>query len=109
MPSSRIPVYGERALDVVFDFEGIAGGRIRRESLINNTDMDVPSFFGIVAPRRITTLSTSDIILEHLIHTFGDLPQFTKDIAENMNARMRLDLQENRKEEYMSHLGKKEL
>ena len=93
-----MPVYGERAMDLVFDFGGIAGGR--------QDDFDLATFFGQIPPIRITSLSSNAMILEKLKLSFGENEQFGEGIANAMKENMLKDLRENRKEEYMSDLGK---
>ena len=100
-PHHKKPVYGERALDLAFDFSGIGGGRI--ESI--TFDFDIALFFGEKSPIRITTVSSETMIIERLSDLFGENDLFTKDIATAMKATMLNDLRENRKEEYMSNAG----
>ena len=92
-------LYGERALDMAFDFPGIASGHS------GSHDLDVAEFFGLEAPKRISTLASTHMILERLRNLFGENEQFTEEIATNMKAKMIEDLKANRKEEYMSHVG----
>ena len=98
-PHSKKIVYGERSCDLTFDFSGIAGGRLREE------DFDMPKFFGIKPPIRITTLASEKMILERLQELFGEDPQFTIQMANQMKETMIEDLRNNRKEEYMSEVG----
>ena len=92
-------LYGERALDMAFDFPGIASGHMGEHEL------DVAEFFGIEAPMRMSTLASTDMVIEHLQDLFEDNEQFTEEMATNMKAKMIEDLTNNRKEEYMSHVG----
>ena len=57
-PHPKQPVYGDRALDMVFDFSGISGGHV------GESDFDLSNFFGEEAPRRISTLASADMVLE---------------------------------------------
>ena len=57
-PHPKQIVYGERALDVSFDFGGIAGGQVGKE------DFDIAKFFGEKPPVRISTLA-SDAMIHH--------------------------------------------
>ena len=98
-PHPKQPVYGERALDLAFDFGGISGGRQGK------TDFDLAKFFGEKAPRRISTLASPDMVLQRLKNVFGDEKQFTLTIATEMKKVMIDDLHNNRKEEYMSKVG----
>ena len=98
-PHPKQPVYGERALDMAFDFGGISGGHVAK------SDFDLATFFGVEAPRRISTLASAQMIQERLTNLFGDLDIFTHPIAEEMKKVMIDDLTHNRKEEYMSEMG----
>ena len=98
-PHPKQVIYGERALDLVFDFNDIAGGRG------DSDDFDLAVFFGEKPPVRITTLSSPALILERLVTLFGESPQFTEERACRMREVMIDDLKNNRKEEYMSEAG----
>ena len=91
-PHPKQPVYGERAVDLVFGFLGIG-------------DFDLAKFFGVETPNRITTLATTDMIVDRLVNLFGPDPQFNADMAQKMKETMIKDLTANRKEEYMSKVG----
>jgi hypothetical protein len=96
-PHPKQPVYGERALDLVFD--GTMG---------SNPDGEVFSmatFFGEEPPMRMTTLATPRMIVGRLKTLFGENTQFTEELAQRMREVMLEDLHENRKEEYMSKVG----
>ena len=98
-PQPRQCMYGERALDTVFDFGGIAGGRTKRNSF------DLANFFGEVHPIRISTLSSTDMLKQQMINTFGFNAAFTDQLMHSMKKQMIQDLVGNRKEEYMSPVG----
>ena len=98
-PHPKQVVYGDRSLDMSFDFGGIAGGHVAPG------EFDMAKFFGVEAPKRISTLASVSLIRERLIDLFGDNPQFTEDIAMEMHKVMIDDLTNNRKEEYMSSVG----
>ena len=100
-PHHKKPVYGERALDLAFDFSGIGGGRINSLTF----DFDIAEFFGEQAPIRISTLSSEKMIVDRLVDSFGPNDLFSEDIANAMKVTMFNDLRQNRKEEYMSHAG----
>ena len=96
-PHPKQIIYGKRALDLTFDFGGIAGGK---------SGFDLAKFFGVKAPKRITTLATPEMVRDRLVDLFGKNEQFTLDMAKKMLAQMHADLsKENRKEEYMSLVG----
>ena len=98
-PHPKQVVYGARALDLVFDFGGIAGGKV------GDTEFDLANFFGVKAPKRITSLAPPRMIRDLLVETFGEDKQFTDEIARKMKDKIIEDLNENRKEEYMSAVG----
>ena len=98
-PHPKQVIYGDRALDMAFDFGSIAGGTV------GETDFDLAGFFGEEAPVRISTLSSESMILERLVDLFGEEEQFTEEMAKAMKKKMPEDLIENIKEEYMSEVG----
>ena len=98
-PHPKQIVYGERALDVSFDFGGIAGGRVGKG------EFDIAKFFGEKPPVRISTLASESMIVKRLKELFGNNPQFTVKTAKKMKEVMLDDLRNNRKEEYMSAAG----
>ena len=98
-PHPKQPIYGERALDLAFDFGGIAGG------LLSEDEFDMAEFFGEERPVRISTLSDEKLIADRLKDLFGDDAQFTESMAKKMKEKMLEDLNSNRKEEYMSEVG----
>ena len=98
-PHPKQIIYGERALDLAFDFGGIAGGTV------GETDFDLAEFFGEETPVRISTLSSVDMIVERLVDLFDKDPQFTQEMGEKMKKLMLADLAANRKEECMSAAG----
>ena len=75
-PHPKQVVYGERSLDLSFDLDGIAGGRVGVE------EFDMATFFGVKAPQRISTLASTKMIRDRLHELFGDNPQFTEEMAE---------------------------
>ena len=81
-PHIKQPIYGERALDFVFD--------------LNKEEFDLADFFGEKAPVRITTLASEDMILRRLKDQFGDEAQFTLEIAHQMKEVMLEDLRTGR-------------
>ena len=81
-PHIKQPLYGERALDFVFD--------------LNKEEFDLASFFGETAPVRITTLASPEMIRTRLVELYGDDPQFTIEQATKMKELMLEDLRSNR-------------
>ena len=98
-PHQKQVVYGDRALDLSFDFGGIGGGRLA------DGEFDLAAFFGEERPIRISTLASSAMIQQRMINLFGEDEQFTEVMAEQMKTVMLEDLNGNRKEEYMSEAG----
>ncbi len=98
-PYPKHILYGDRALDMAFDFPGIASGHT------GSHDLNVAEFFGLKAPKRMSTLASTDMVLERLRNLFGEDKQFTEEIASQMKSKMIEDLSNNRKEEYMSSVG----
>ena len=95
MPHPKQTVYGERALDLVFDMGGMAGAG----------EFDLAKFYGVEAPNRITTLASPKMIADRMVNLFGPNDQFTEEMAVNMKAVMIKDLTSGRKEEYMTPVG----
>ena len=81
-PPPKQPVYGTRALDMVFD--------------LGKEEFDLAEFFGEKAPVRITTLASPEMIREQLIVLFGEDDDFTIERAVLMKEVMLQDLKENR-------------
>lgn len=99
LPTPKQIVYGARALDLAFDFGGIAGG------IMNETEFDMAQFFGEERPIRLSTLASTQMIVDNLQRSFGDNGDFTLDRAEKMKQVMIEDLRTGRKEEYTSKMG----
>ena len=70
------------------------------------TEDALAAFFGTEAPMRISTLSSERMIVKRLTNLFGENDLFNEDVASEMKRNMIKDLEENRKEEYMSEPGK---
>ena len=70
------------------------------------TEEALAAFFQADAPMRISTLSSERMIVQRLINLFGENHLFNEDVAAEMKRNMIKDLEENRKEEYMSEPGK---
>ena len=98
-PAPKQVIYGGRALDLAFGFGGIAGG------IMNDTEFDMAEFFGEERPIRLSTLASTQMIVDNLKRSFGDNPDFTLDRAEKMKEVMIEDLRKGRKEEYTSKMG----
>ena len=98
-PYPKHILYGERALDMAFDFPGIASGHT------GSNDLNTALFFGMKPPKRMSTLASTHMVLERLRAVFGENDQFTEEIATKMKMKMVEDLTNSRKEEYMSFTG----
>ena len=98
-PAPKQLVYGGRALDLAFGFGGIAGG------ILKETEFDMADFFGEERPIRLSTLASTQMIVDNLKRSYGDNPDFTLDRAEKMKQVMIEDLRKGRKEEYTSKMG----
>ncbi len=96
-PHPKQIIYGKRALDLTFDISGIAGGHVGK------SEFDMAKFFGVTAPKRITTAATPEMIQGRFKALFGD--ELDLEMAREMKTQMTADLKDNRKEEYMSHVG----
>ena len=81
-PPIKQPIYGERALDFVFD--------------MGNDKFNLAEFFGEETPMRISTLATPTMIRDRLVTLFGDDDQFTEEIGRKMLEVMLEDLRNNR-------------
>ena len=66
---------------------------------------DMAKFFGFKAPNRITTLASTDMIIERLENLFGKNEQFNEAMATKMKEQMLVDLRQDIKEEYTSPCG----
>ena len=98
-PPPKQVIYGGRALDLAFGFGGIAGG------IMKEKEFDMAEFFGEERPIRLSTLASTQMIVENLKRSYGDNPDFTLDRAEKMKQVMIEDLRKGRKEEYTSKMG----
>jgi len=109
-PDMRQIVYGPRAIEVVFDFGGIAGGQVvdtNNDGKLDKIDkFDLAEFLGLEkAPIRISTLSSEKLVCERLINLFGSHETFTEETAAAMKQMMLEDLHAGRKEDYTSPIG----
>ena len=91
-PHPKQVLYGERAIDLVISVAGVG-------------NFDLPKFFGVETPNRMTTLATTNMILNKLESEFGKDPQFTEKIAQKMKEQLLSDVRRGRKEEYDSAPG----
>ena len=81
-PYKNQPIYGTRALDMVFD--------------MNPEEFDLADFFGEEAPVRMSTMVSPAMIKEKLERFFGEDPAFTIEVATQMKETIYEDLRNNR-------------
>ena len=86
-PHPKQPVYGERALDMVFGMPNFGHDK---------KAFSMAEFFGE---------KPAQMVVDRLTHLFGENTQFTLDIGRAMLEKMLEDLRGGRKEEYMSKVG----
>lgn len=96
LPHPKQPVYGARALDMVFGMDQFSP---------NEKEFSLAKFFGEEPVMRMTTLASAKMIAKRLQNLFGADPQFTEEMGKKMKEKMLEDLHANRKEEYMSEMG----
>jgi Ca2+-binding EF-hand superfamily protein len=95
-PHPKQPVYGERALDMVFGMPNFAPDK---------KEFSMAEFFGEKPVMRMTTLASPQMVVDRLTNVFGENPAFTLEMGQAMLAKMLEDLRSGRKEEYMSKVG----
>ena len=95
-PHPKQPVYGARALDMVFGMPNFTSDK---------KDFNMATFFGEKPVMRMTTLASPKMVADRLKNLFGEDPQFTEERGQRMLEVMLEDLHANRKEEYMSNVG----
>merc|ERR1712002_1008264 len=96
-PAPRQPIYGPRALDLVFGF--------LFSDPTQQGGFNLAEFFGMKQEVRISNMANADMILMKLKNVFGDNPAFTLDMAAKMKEQMLTNAGEGRKEEYNSTVG----
>lgn len=99
LPAPKQVIYGGRALDLAFDITNIAGG------LIKENEFDMAEFFGEERLIRISSLASTQMIVDNLIRYYVGNSDFTLERAEKMKQVMVEDLRKGRKEEYTSKYG----
>ena len=95
-PHPKQPVYGERALDMVFGMPNFTPDK---------KEFNMAEFFGEKLVMRMTTLASPKMVVDRLKNVFGENPQFTEERGKRMLEVMLEDLHVDRKEEYMSNVG----
>lgn len=101
-PWKKQPIYGERAVDMLFGFIFAAkqGGD---EAFCNG--FDLCAFLGIERPIRISTMAAGEMIMMKLRRKFGYNEQFTKEMGNEMKIQIMENAAAGRKEEYNSNVG----
>ena len=84
---------------MVFDFGGMA------EVDEGVRSFYIAKFFGVEAPKRLSSLASTDMIKDRLVNLYGEDEQYNDEIALKMKQLMITDLTNGRKEEYMSYVG----
>ncbi len=98
-PYPKHIVYGDHALDMTVDFLG----KPSEPTCLH--DLNIAKFFGLKAPKQLSTSTSTKVVLEKLRDMFGEDEQFTEEIATQMKSNITEDVSNNRKEEYMSRTG----
>jgi len=96
-PNPKQPIYGERALDLVFGFlfsDPTAQG-----------GFNMAEFLGVKKEVRISNMANAEMIKMKLENVFGHNAQFTLELAGKMKDQMLKNAAANRKEEYNSEVG----
>jgi len=96
-PNPKQPIYGERALDLVFGFllsDPTAQG-----------GFNMAEFLGVKNKVRISNMANAEMIKMKLESVFGRNPQFTLEMAGKMKNGMLKIASEGRKEEFNSMVG----
>jgi len=91
------PIYGDRALDLVFGF--------LFSDPTQQGGFDLAEFFGMKKEVRISNMANADMILLKLNNVFGENPEFTIEMAGKMKEKMLTNAGDGRKEEYNSKAG----
>jgi len=101
LPHPKQPIYGERAIDMVFGFL-FASMKAQPDEWHG---FDMCEFLGIKRQVRISTIASAELIYIKLNEVFGEDPQFTMEMCENMRQQILKNAADNRKEEYNSDAG----
>jgi len=101
LPNPKQPVYGERALDMVSsdNFAALIYG------YTTSKGFHMADYLGMKKEIRITTRSSREMIVLKLKEMFGEDPQFTVEMGEDMKRQMLSNATEGKKQEYNSYVG----
>lgn len=106
-------VYGSRAVEAVFGFAGIAGGKrdptedFDGDGVIDDIDhFTLADFLGVEDPPvRISTLASAELVAHRLEQCFGENAAFTQEAAGKLVTKMKEQLENNMEREHTSPLG----
>ena len=104
LPNPKQPIYGERALDMLFGFVFEAIFEDNQDK-VEYGGFDVAGFLGVTPKIRITTMASPAMVVCELNNVFGDDPQFTLDMGAEMLTQILENAADGRKEEYNSQAG----
>ena len=115
VPARQI-VYGPRAVEAVFGFSGIAGGKLEDGADVFDKDGDgkitdvdhfsLASFLGVDDPPiRISTLASAALVAGRLKQCFGEDDSFNEEVGASMLQKMKEELIENESQEHTSPTG----
>ena len=100
-PDPRTPIYGVRALDMLFG--GTFAAMDEDPTICEGFDM--AEFLGVKRVVRITTMASGEMIVLKLKELFGENEQFTEELGEEMRKQILENAAEGRREEYNSAVG----
>ena len=100
-PDPRTPIYGDRALDMLF---GATFAAMDEDPTICE-GFDMAEFLGVKRVVRVTTMASGEMIVLKLKELFGENEQFTEEMGEEMRKQILANAAEGRREEYNSAVG----
>ena len=100
-PDPRKPIYGDRALDMLFG--GVFAAMDEDPNICAGFDM--AEFLGVERVVRITTMASGEMIILKMKELFDDDPQFTEELGDLMRTQILENAKEGRREEYNSQVG----
>jgi len=102
LPDPRQPVYGERALDMLFG--GTFAALVEGQDVCDG-NFDMAEFLGVKREVRITTMASGTMIALKLKEVFGTDTRFTEEVGDKMRLQIIKNAADGRKEEYNSEAG----
>ena len=100
-PDPRKPIYGERALDMLF---GSVFSAMEDDPTVCE-GFDMVQFLGLKRVVRVSPMASGEMIIMKMKELFGEDPQFTVELGENMRKQITRNAEEGRHEEYNSEVG----